>query len=67
MSCFNATLTSPADTFRFFSGNRFYTTQAVRLTRDLTRVCLTAEARMAGEDPDVVLRSLVSQVKIPKE
>lgn len=31
------------------------------------RVSLTAEARMAGEDPDVVLRSLVSQVKIPKE
>ena len=45
---FNATLTSPADTFRFFSGNRFYTTQAVRLTRDLTRVCLTADEAVAA-------------------
>ena len=44
----NATLTSPADTFRFFSGNRFYTTQAVRLTRDLTRVCLTADEAVAA-------------------
>ena len=31
------------------------------------RVSLTAEARMAGEDTDVVLRTLISQVKIPKE
>lgn len=45
---FNANLTSPADTFRFFSGNRFYTTQAVRLTRDLTRVCLTADEAVAA-------------------
>ena len=40
---FNATLTSAASARDFFSGNRFYTAQAVRLTRDLLPICLTAD------------------------
>ena len=40
---FNASLTPPADVYAFFSGNRFYTTETVRLTCDLPRVCLTAD------------------------
>ena len=44
---FNATLTAPADAPRFFSGNRFYTTETVRLTHDLPHVCLTADEAVA--------------------
>ena len=40
---FNATLTGGADARSFFFSNRFYTTQAVRLTRDLLPICLTPE------------------------
>lgn len=40
---FNATLTTPADARGFFSGNRFYTTETVRLTRDLLDGCLTPD------------------------
>ena len=40
---FNATLAVAGDVRSFFSGNRFYTTQAVRLTRDLLPTCLTPE------------------------
>ncbi len=45
---FRATLASSSDTRRFFSGNRFYTTQAVRLTRDLLPVSLTSEEAVAA-------------------
>ncbi len=44
---FRATLASSSDVRRFFSGNRFYTTQAVRLTRDLLPVSLTADEAVA--------------------
>ena len=40
---FGGKLTACTDVRSFFSGNRFYTTQAVRLTRDLLPVCLTAD------------------------
>ena len=40
---FNATLTTPASARGFFSGNRFYTTETVRLTRDLLDGCLTPD------------------------
>ena len=40
---FRATLTAAADVRSFYAGNRFYTTQAVRLTRDLLPVSITAE------------------------
>ena len=45
---FRATLAASSDVRRFFSGNRFYTTQAVRLTRDLLPVSLTAEEAVAA-------------------
>lgn len=41
-------LTSCADVRRFFFGNRFYTTQAARLTRDLIPTCLTADEAVSA-------------------
>ena len=53
---FNARLTGGADTRSFFSSNRFYTTQAVRLTRDLLSLCLTPEevvSALAGRKGEI--------------
>ena len=45
---FNATFAVAGDVRSFFFGNRFYTTQAVRLTRDLLPTCLTPEEVVAA-------------------
>ena len=45
---FGGRLTSCAKTHRFFSSNRFYTTQAARLTRDRIPVSVTADEAIAA-------------------
>ena len=45
---FNGKLTSCADTRRFFSENRFYTTQAARLTHGILPVSVTADEAIAS-------------------
>jgi len=44
----NGALTALSDSRRFFSGNRFYTTQAARLTRDLLPLSVTADEAIAA-------------------
>ena len=45
---FNSKLTFSAETRRFFSANRFYTTQAARLTRDRLPVAVTADEAVSA-------------------
>ena len=45
---FNGKLTSCADTRRFFSENRFYTTQAARMTCGIRPVAVTADEAIAA-------------------